>query len=77
MTIFCNCGGLVLMDLCNTCGRSGQRVSYRSQCFCSSKSCTNRECDRKLTKKVQREAEGFKLPLAVADLSGTCVVYKC
>ena len=72
MTVYCTkCGGdgLILAGLCNSCGISGQFKVYKDKCYCNSRSCS---CSRVLSSKVEREAEGLGMPLAVGDLRGNC-----
>ena len=78
MTIFCtNCdGGIVLGCLCNTCGKGGQSAVFRGSCYCVNKGCITKDCRRRLSRAVEKEAEGSGLPLAVADYSNTCLIYK-
>lgn len=41
-------------------------ITYRDMTFCVNKECT-KECKRRLTPQIEKEAEQFGLPLAIAE----------
>lgn len=52
-------------------------ICYKDMCFCSSKTCTNTWCRRRITPEVVADAERLGLPIDVADIQESCTHYVC
>lgn len=52
-------------------------ICYRDMCFCSSKTCLNKWCRRRITQEVEADAERLGLPIDVADIQESCTYYEC